>query len=127
MHITIIGGRIAGLATAFYLEKKAREQGRKIQYALLECSDRWGGKIATESVDGFLIEGGPDLLLTQKPAGIQLCKDLGLSDRLIPTNRDRQRTFLVRDGKLLPFPEDFSLMPSKFWPFVTSPLFSFFG
>ena len=127
MHITIIGGGIAGLATAFYLEKRAREQGREIQYVLLERSDRWGGKIATESVDGFLIEGGPDLLLTQKPAGIQLCKDLGLADRLISTNNDRQRTFLVRDGKLVAFPEDFSLVPARFWPLVRSPLFSFFG
>ena len=127
MHITIIGGGIAGLATAFYLEKKARKQGREIQYALLESSDRWGGKIATESVDGFLIEGGPDLLLTQKPAGVQLCKDLGLADRLIPTNNDRQRTFLVRNGELVAFPEDFSLVPSKFWPLVTSPLYSFCG
>ncbi len=127
MHITIIGGGIAGLATAFYLEKRAREEGREIQYALLESSDRWGGKIATESVDGFLVEGGPDLLLTQKPAGVQLCKDLGLADRLIPTNNDRQRTFLVRDGKLVAFPEDFSLVPSKFWPLVTSPLYSFCG
>ena len=59
MHITIIGGGIAGLATAFYLEKRAREQGREIQYVLLESSDRWGGKIRDgESVDGFLIEGG---------------------------------------------------------------------
>ena len=127
MHITIIGGGIAGLATAFYLEKKAREEGREIQYVLLERDDRWGGKIATEFVDGFLVEGGPDLLLTQKPAGIQLCKDLGLADRLIPTNNDHQRTFLVRDGKLVAFPEDFSLVPSKFWPLVTSPLFSLCG
>ncbi len=127
MHITIIGGGIAGLATAFYLEKKAREESREIQYVLLERDDRWGGKIATEFVDGFLVEGGPDLLLTQKPAGIQLCKDLGLADRLIPTNNDRQRTFLVRDGKLVAFPEDFSLVPSKFWPLVTSPLFSLCG
>ena len=127
MHITIIGGGIAGLATAFYLEKRAREEGREIQYVLLERDDRWGGKIATESVDGFLIEGGPDLLLTQKPAGVQLCKDLGLADRLISTNNDRQRTFLVRDGELVAFPEDFSLVPSKFWPLVTSPLFSFCG
>ncbi|MCE2433738.1 MAG: protoporphyrinogen oxidase [Candidatus Latescibacteria bacterium] len=127
MHITIIGGGIAGLATAFYLEKRAREQGREIQYVLLERSDRWGGKITTESVDGFLIEGGPDLLLTQKPAGIQLCKDLGLADRLISTNSDRQRTFLVRDGKLVAFPEDFSLVPARFWPLVRSPLYSFCG
>ncbi len=127
MHVTIVGGGIAGLATAFYLQERAKESGRKIRYALLERDDRWGGKIATQSIDGFLIEGGADLLLTQKTAGIQLCKDLGLGDRLIPTNDDRRRTFLVQNGKLVPFPEDFSLVPSKFWPLVTSPLFSFFG
>jgi len=124
MHVTIIGGGIAGLATAFYLQQKAKELGKSVQYTLLESSDRWGGKIATESVDGFLIEGGPDLLLTQKPAGIQLCKDLGLGDRLIPTNNDRQKTFLVQKGKLVQFPADFSLVPTKFWPFAVSNLFS---
>lgn len=127
MHITVIGGGIAGLATAFYLEKRARASDREIQYAVLERDDRWGGQIATQSVDGFLIEGGPDLLLTQKTAGIQLCKDLGLGERLISTNRERQRTFLVQGGKLVPFPEDFSLVPSKFWPLARSPMFSVFG
>ena len=58
MHVTIIGGGIAGLATAFYFQEKSREQGRDVQYAFLESSDRWGGKIATETVEGFLIEGG---------------------------------------------------------------------
>lgn len=124
MHVTIIGGGIAGLATAFYLQEKAKEQGKEVQYTLLESGDRWGGKIATASVDGYLIEGGPDLLLTQKPAGIQLCKDLGLGERLIPTNNDRQKTFLVQNGKLVQFPADFSLVPTRFWPFATSGLFS---
>ena len=127
MHITIIGGGIAGLATAFYLKKKSNESRREIQYAVLERDERWGGQIATQSVDGFLIEGGADLLLAQKPAGIQLCKDLGLGARLISPNRDRQRTFLVQNSKLVPFPEDFSLVPFKFWPLVTSQMFSLFG
>ncbi|MBT4138866.1 MAG: protoporphyrinogen oxidase [Candidatus Latescibacteria bacterium] len=124
MHVTIIGGGIAGLATAFYLQEKAKEQGKVVQYTLLESGDRWGGKIATASVDGYLVEGGPDLLLTQKPAGIQLCKDLGLGERLIPTNNDRQKTFLVQKGKLVQFPADFSLVPTRFWPFAISSLFS---
>jgi protoporphyrinogen/coproporphyrinogen III oxidase len=124
MHVTIIGGGIAGLSTAYYLEEKARAQGKDIQYALLESGDRWGGKIDTATVDGFLIEGGPDLLLTQKPAGIQLCRDLGLGDRLIPTNNDRQKTFLVQKGRLVQFPADFSLIPTRFWPFALSGLFS---
>ena len=115
------------LRPLFICKKNQKKSRREIQYAVLERDGRWGGQIATQSADGFLIEGGADLLLAQKPAGIRLCKDLGLGARLISPNRDRQRTFLVQNGKLVPFPEDFSLVPSKFWPLVTSPMFSLFG
>ena len=30
MHVTMIGGGIAGLATAFYLQEKAKEQGKEV-------------------------------------------------------------------------------------------------
>jgi oxygen-dependent protoporphyrinogen oxidase len=126
-HVTIIGGGIAGLATAFYLQEKAEAQGRKVDYTLVESSPEFGGKIVTENVGGFTIEGGPDLILTQKPWGIQLCKDLGLEDLLIATNNDRQKTFLVQRGQLVPFPSDFTLIPNRFLPFALSPLFSLAG
>ncbi|MCZ6635753.1 MAG: protoporphyrinogen oxidase [bacterium] len=126
-HVTIIGGGIAGLATAFYLQEKSREQGREIAYTLIESDDRFGGKIATDREGGFVIEGGPDLMLTLKPWGVQLCRDLGLGDRLIPTNDDRRRFFLLQGGRLVQFPSDFSLVPTRFWPFVRSPLFSWAG
>ncbi len=127
MHVTIIGGGIAGLATAYYLQEKSREAGEAVAYTLIESDPRFGGKIVTESVDGFTIEGGPDLILTQKPWGTQLCRDLGLGDRLISTNNDRQKTFLVQKGKLVPFPSDFTLIPTRFMPFARSPLFSVWG
>ncbi len=127
MHVTIVGGGIAGLATAYYLQEKAREAGREVAYTLVEREDRLGGKIVTEDVDGFTIEGGPDLILTQKPWGIQLCRDLGLGERLMTTNHERQKTFLVQKGKLIPFPSDFTLIPTKFMPFARSSLFSLRG
>ena len=37
-----------------------------------------------DTIDGFVIDGGPDSLLVQKPAAIDLCRELGLGDRLVP-------------------------------------------
>jgi len=45
-----------------------------------------GGKITTAHEDGFTIEGGPDSFITQKTAGTELCKRLGLETSwLAPT------------------------------------------
>ena len=126
-HVTIIGGGISGLATAFYLQEKSRKYGEEIQYTLVESDSRLGGKIVTERVGDFVIEGGPDLMLTQKPWGVQLCRDLGLEDRLISTNDDRRHTFLLQKGKLVPFPNDFTLLPTRLTSFIRSPMFSLRG
>ena len=67
-HITIIGGGIAGLTTAFYLQKKSRELGLPLDYTLIESEPRFGGKIVTTTIDDFVIEGGPDSFITVKPA-----------------------------------------------------------
>ena len=78
-HVTIIGGGIAGLATAFYLQKKSRETGSQLDYSLIESEPDFGGKIATTKANGFTIEGGPDSFVTIKPGGLQLCQDLVLN------------------------------------------------
>ncbi|MEW5959075.1 MAG: protoporphyrinogen oxidase [Chloroflexota bacterium] len=128
-HVTIIGGGIAGLATAFYLQKKSREAGLSIDYTLIEQSPRFGGKIITTTTpDGFVIEGGPDSFITQKPWGTQLCRDLGVADRLIPTNDHRRDVYVVNRGRLTPFPGGFRLaIPTEFIPFALSPLISPWG
>ncbi len=127
-HVTIIGGGIAGLATAFYLQKKSRETGAAINYTLVEGKPCFGGKIITNQVDGFVIEGGPDSFITQKPWGTQLCRDLGVADRLIPTNDHRRNVFVLNRGKLTPFPGGFRLaIPTEFIPFALSTLISPWG
>jgi oxygen-dependent protoporphyrinogen oxidase len=127
-HITIIGGGIAGLATAYYLQKKSRESGIEVDYTLVDSASRFGGKITTEQVDDFIIEGGPDSFITQKPWGTQLCRELGLADRLIPTNDERRNIFVLSKGKLIPFPGGYRLtVPTEFVPFALSPLISPLG
>jgi phytoene dehydrogenase-like protein len=59
--ITIIGAGISGLTAAVYLHKK----GFKI--IILEASDRAGGRIKTDIVDGFRLDQGFQVLLTEYP------------------------------------------------------------
>ena len=55
---------------------------RGLRVTLVEADDRLGGKIVTERIDGFVIEGGPDSFLATKPRGIGLCEELGMGERL---------------------------------------------
>lgn len=127
-HVTIVGGGIAGLATAFYLQKKSRATARPVEYTLIESAPRFGGKIITDVVDDFIVEGGPDSFITQKPWGMQLCRDLGLADRLIPTNDDRRNIYVLNKGRLVPFPGGLRLaVPTEFIPFALSSLISPWG
>jgi oxygen-dependent protoporphyrinogen oxidase len=95
--VIIIGGGITGLAAAFELTQ------RGVPFALLEASGRPGGLIVTEHVDGWVIDGGPDSMLAQKPAAIDLCRDVGLSRRLISTTPPRT-AFVLKDHRLYPLP-----------------------
>ncbi len=127
-HVTIIGGGIAGLATAFYLQQKSRAAGLPVQYSLIESEPRFGGKIATTATQNFVIEGGPDSFVTTKPGGMQLCRDLGLENQLIPTNDARRNIFVLKNGRLTPFPGGYRLtVPTEFVPFALSPLISPLG
>jgi protoporphyrinogen/coproporphyrinogen III oxidase len=96
--VLIVGGGIAGLATAYELNR------RGIGATVLERTGRPGGVILTEQVDGFTFDAGPDALLIQKPAAITLCKELGLGDRLFPTSEPRA-AFILRGRTLHPLPE----------------------
>src|SRR5439155_10341688 len=99
-----------------------------IEVLLLEASPRLGGVIRTEHRDGFLIEGGPDSFISEKPEAIELAKGIGLASNLIETNKEHRRSFIVRRGKLRAVPEGFHLLaPSRIWPFLTSDILSLSG
>jgi oxygen-dependent protoporphyrinogen oxidase len=127
-RVAIIGAGIAGLSTAYYLYKLSQQSGKPLKITLLEKERRMGGSILTEEVDGFLMEGGPDCFLSEKPWALKLCRELGLDRLVIGTNREFRRTFILWKGRLHEIPEGFMLLaPTSLWPFVTSSLFSFFG
>src|ERR1035438_1456614 len=91
MRTAIIGGGIAGLAAAYELEK-ARAAGAAGDYTLFESRSRLGGSLASEVVDGAVLERGPDSFLTEKSAAAQLCRELGLGADLIPSNDAARKT-----------------------------------
>src|SRR5512143_1899162 len=120
-HVVIIGGGIAGMAAAYRL----KQTGSDVAITLIESDQRLGGKIVTDRVDGFVIEGGPDTFLSYKPRGIGLCRELGLEDHLHGTNEKIRRTYVMRQGKLYDLPEGLTgLIPSRFGPMVKSRLIS---
>jgi oxygen-dependent protoporphyrinogen oxidase len=124
-HIVIIGGGITGLAAAHRVLERSRELDAKVQLTLLEAGSRLGGIVQTHERDGFLLESGPDSFISEKPAALELARRLGLESHLIETNENHRRSFIVRQGRLLPVPVGFHLLaPSRFWPFVKSNIFS---
>jgi protoporphyrinogen/coproporphyrinogen III oxidase len=125
MRIAIVGGGIAGLAAAFEIEK-ARAAGAEIEYALFEERDRLGGCLASEIVNGAVLERGPDSFLTEKPAAADLCRELGLGKDLIPSNDAARKTYVAIRNRLVPLPDGLIfLVPTKPIPTALSPLFSF--
>lgn len=124
MRIAVGGGGIAGLAAAFELEK-IRRQGADLEYALFEAGDRLGGSLASDIVEGAVLERGPDSFLTEKPAAMELCRELGLGDQLVPSNDSERKTYIVIRNRLVPLPDGLMfLVPTKLLPTAFSPLFS---
>ena len=121
LDVVIIGGGIAGLTAAWSLAT------RGVRPVVLERATRPGGVILTERIDGFTIDGGPDALLIQKPAALQLARELGLGERLFPTLPPRT-AFVLRGGRLVRLPDaSFLGIPTRVGAFVTTDLFSWPG
>ncbi len=97
----IIGGGISGLALAHRLAELSRGAAHPI--TLLEASPRFGGLIETRRQDGFLLEGGPDGFLAEKPGAVELCQRLGIAGELVQTRADFRRLYVLQRGSLVEF------------------------
>ena len=121
IDVLIVGGGMAGLSAAYELNR------RGLSFAVLDAAARAGGVVLSEEVDGFIVDAGPDSLLVQKPAGVQLCQELGLGERLISTKRPRL-AYVQRAGRLHALPAASVLgIPTRVGPFLRTGLFSWSG
>lgn len=132
-RIIIIGGGVAGLGAAFKV-KRAAAEGHDVEFFLVEKDPRLGGKIQTEIVPDplekgrFIVDGGPDCFLTEKPACHRIAKLTGIFDDELPTDDSRKKTWILSRGKLHQMPDGVMMFaPTKFLPFATTGLFSWPG
>ncbi len=118
-RVTIIGGGISGLATAYYLAKAG------VPAVLVERQARLGGVIRTDVVDGCVLEAGPDSFLAAKPWALDLIRELGLGGEVIGSNDHLRVTYVKKRGRLVPLPDGLMLMvPTRILPMVSSRLLS---
>lgn len=118
VDVAVVGGGMAGLAAAWELQR------RGASFVLLEAAARPGGVVRTERTDGFTLDAGPDSLLVQKPAALDLCRELGLGDRLLSTLEPRT-AYVLRGRRLRPLPQASVLgIPTALAPWAASRLLS---
>jgi oxygen-dependent protoporphyrinogen oxidase len=117
MRVVIVGAGISGLALAYRLNQLLPAA----EITVLEQRDRPGGTMWTERRDGFQVEIGPNGFLDNKTSTRALCRDLGLTDRLLPASEAAERNrYLFLDGKL-------RRLPNTARSFVRSDLLSWRG
>lgn len=122
--VTVVGAGVSGLACAARLLDERPE----LRVSVLDGAPRAGGLIGTIHKDGCLIELGPDSILTEKPAALELAKSLGLEAHIISTQSRNRGAYVVRGGRLHRIPEGFTMMaPSNFLPVLASPILSWRG
>lgn len=108
----MLGAGVTGLAAAHRLAQR----GARVR--VFELSDRVGGSVRTEIVDGWLIEGGPNSMLAGDPALTALIEEVGLAGERVNANAAAKNRYIVRRGKPVAAP----LSPPSF---LATPLFSF--
>lgn len=120
----IVGGGITGLTAAYHIERSTGVT----RLVLFEAGDRLGGVIRTEQYHGFVMDVGPDSILAEPPAAIELCGELGLEEELIRPRADGGSVGIYSRGRLRPVPVGAAFgLPSNPFSFATSGLLSLPG
>jgi protoporphyrinogen oxidase len=76
-RVVIVGSGLAGLSAGYRLH----EQG--CQVTVFETLGRVGGRVLSESEDGFLFDVGPTVVTDNYTEYMKLVRDVGLSDKVI--------------------------------------------
>ena len=114
-RVVVVGGGISGLAAAWELTGGAQPRPDAPAIVVLESSSRLGGALRSDEFGGVLVDMGPDGFLGRRPEAVELCREVGLADELVPI-AGRGASVWAR-GRLRPLPDGLALgIPTRFWP-----------
>ena len=111
-RITIVGGGITGLTTAYRFSKLMPGA----QITLVEAGDHVGGKIRSSPFAGIAgVDEGADAFLTRIPHAVELAAELGLTDQLtspavVSANVWWNGMHEIPEGLLLGVPSDLATL-----------------
>jgi oxygen-dependent protoporphyrinogen oxidase len=113
--VVIIGAGISGLCCAHRLVKTLGTDS----VCVLEASDKAGGYIQTDNIEGFLCDWGPNGFLDKEPKTLEWIDELGITDQLVCANEASAHRFVMISDQLV------ELKPPP--AFLTSPVMSVGG
>jgi len=91
--IVVVGGGVAGLTAAFRLSSKH-------DVVVFEREAVAGGKIRSQTIDGFLFDWGPGGFLSSASELLTLIREIGLERELTEANPAAKNRFIYWNGKL---------------------------
>ncbi|SCX91588.1 oxygen-dependent protoporphyrinogen oxidase [Nonlabens sp. Hel1_33_55] len=91
--VVILGAGISGLSAGYSLLKSEQD------FAILEATDRCGGVIESEVIDGLLVEHGPNSMALT-PEVEALCQELHIEDRILPALEESKIRQILWDDQL---------------------------
>ena len=97
-HIVIIGGGLAGLSTAFFLQEARPD----LELTVLEENPQVGGKVRSSLRDGYTVDWAANGFLPNVPDTLALAQELGLGLR--EAAEVAKYRFLYKNGALQKLP-----------------------
>ena len=94
--VIIVGAGLTGLTLAWRL----RREGRSV--VVLEASERAGGVLRSERIDGVLVEHAAQSFRGSQTPPWELVTSLGLQDQVVAASPSAAHRFLLRHGALHP-------------------------
>ncbi len=99
-HVIVVGGGAAGLAAAWNIRRAAPS----LRLALLESDDRFGGTASTDELQGYVVDRGPNGVLTNAPYVVDWAKALGLGPDVVEAHANARRRYMFVGGRLRAMP-----------------------
>ncbi len=114
--VVVVGGGITGLAAAWELATNGPPATRVV---VLEAAANVGGKLRTAELGGQPVDLAADAVVARRPEAVELCRELGLGDELVPPGTSGASVWAR--GRLRRLPEGLVLgVPTRWWPLARS-------